>query len=230
MYIFTKCYFYTMRKQKKITKIDIISIFMDDVVRNNKIPKSIDKFIASHKINLTVFNDNFSSLKDIEKEIFQLFYQNTITALLQDEGYNSFDVRNKTLSFYYTLFENLNANRAYVQATFSIGKKGLKSIKKLSKFRKSFEHYISSLEIDRLNFNQEIIDKFQTNALKKSAWVQFLAILKFWLEDTSDAFEKTDIFIEKSINTSFDLLDTKVLKSMIDLGKFIFKEKKHFKF
>ena len=54
-------------------------------------------------------------------------------------------------------------------------------------------------------------------------------MLKFWLEDTSESFEKTDVFIEKSINTSFDLLDTKALKSMLDLGKFIFKEKKHFK-
>jgi hypothetical protein len=49
--------------------------------------------------------------------------------------------------------------------------------------------------------------------------------MKFWLEDTSSSFEKTDIFIEKSVNTSFDLLDIKPLKSIIDFGKFLFKEK-----
>jgi hypothetical protein len=49
--------------------------------------------------------------------------------------------------------------------------------------------------------------------------------MKFWLDDTSSSFEKTDIYIEKSVNTSFDIFNTKPLKSLIDFGKFIFKEK-----
>jgi len=49
--------------------------------------------------------------------------------------------------------------------------------------------------------------------------------MKFWLEDSSPSFEKTDIFIEKSVNTTFDILDIAPLKSVIDLGKFLFKEK-----
>ena len=49
--------------------------------------------------------------------------------------------------------------------------------------------------------------------------------LKFWLEDTSSSFEKTDIFIEKAVNTSFDLISVQPIKSIIDLGKFLFKEK-----
>ena len=39
------------------------------------------------------------------------------------------------------------------------------------------------------------------------------------------SFEKTDVFIEKSVNTSFDVLDVAPIKSLIDFGKFIFKEK-----
>jgi len=49
--------------------------------------------------------------------------------------------------------------------------------------------------------------------------------LQFWLNDSSVAFEKTDIFIEKSVNTSFDIMATTPLKSMIDFGKFLYKEK-----
>ena len=45
------------------------------------------------------------------------------------------------------------------------------------------------------------------------------------MDDTSSYFEKTDIFIEKSVNTSFDILNIVPLKSLIDFGKFIFKEK-----
>ena len=61
--------------------------------------------------------------------------------------------------------------------------------------------------------------------LKESAWMQMIMILKFWINDTSPSFEKTDIFIEKSVNTSFDVLNVTPLKSIIDFGKFLFKEK-----
>jgi hypothetical protein len=49
--------------------------------------------------------------------------------------------------------------------------------------------------------------------------------LKFWLDDDSAAFEKTDIYIEKSVKASFELLNVAPLDSLIDFGKFIFKEK-----
>ena len=52
-----------------------------------------------------------------------------------------------------------------------------------------------------------------------------MMIMKFWLDDTSPSFEKTDIFIEKSVHAGFDLIDIKPLKSVLDLGKFLFKEK-----
>jgi tetracycline repressor-like protein len=51
--------------------------------------------------------------------------------------------------------------------------------------------------------------------------------MKFWIDDTSPSFEKTDIYIEKSVQASFDLIDTTPLKSLIDFGKFLYKEKIH---
>ena len=40
-----------------------------------------------------------------------------------------------------------------------------------------------------------------------------------------EIIEKTDVLIEKSVNTVVSLLDTKPLESLIDLGKFLWKEK-----
>ncbi|GAW89492.1 hypothetical protein FPS14_contig00023-0020 [Flavobacterium psychrophilum] len=69
------------------------------------------------------------------------------------------------------------------------------------------------------------IAKITKPVFSEGAWIQFLFILKFWLDDTSKSFEKTDIIIEKSVNTVVDLLDTKPLESLFDLGKFLWKEK-----
>jgi hypothetical protein len=45
------------------------------------------------------------------------------------------------------------------------------------------------------------------------------------LDDTSPALEKTDIYIEKSIKATFELMNIAPIDSLIDFGKFIFKEK-----
>ena len=69
------------------------------------------------------------------------------------------------------------------------------------------------------------VSKITKPIFSEGAWIQFLFILKFWLDDTSKSFEKTDIIIEKSVNTVVDLLNTKPLESLFDLGKFLWKEK-----
>ncbi len=50
-------------------------------------------------------------------------------------------------------------------------------------------------------------------------------VLKFWIHDESSNFEKTDVFIEKSIKASFDIRQITPVKSVIDLAKFLWKEK-----
>lgn len=106
-------------------------------------------------------------------------------------------------------------------------KKNLKGIQALTELKKSFNTYIANLDIETLDIKDVKIEKIQTKAIQESAWVQLMLTLKFWLDDTSASFEKTDIFIEKSVNTSFDILNIAPIKSVIDFGKFLFKEKMH---
>ncbi len=45
------------------------------------------------------------------------------------------------------------------------------------------------------------------------------------MEDSSPSFEKTDMAIEKSVQTVFELFDNTPLDSVIDFGKFLWNEK-----
>ncbi len=101
----------------------------------------------------------------------------------------------------------------------------MKALGKLSELKHRFTQFISELDIEMIDVKQDKLKKFQDKTLEESAWIQLLVTIKFWLDDTSASFEKTDIFIEKSLNASFDLLNVQPLKSIIDLGKFLFKEK-----
>jgi len=216
-----------MAKKKNITTNDIISCYMDYVLEHNHEPKTIYAFAKANNFEEQKFYEFFSSFESIEKQIFKAFFDNTHAILEQNDDYMSFDARNKLLSFYFTFFENLTANRSYVVYILDKHKNSLKGLNLLSDLKHAFTNYIEHLGIELIEVKQEQIDKIQRRGLKESAWLQLLLTMKFWIDDTSPSFEKTDIFIEKSINTSFDILDVAPIKSIIDFGKFIFKEKIH---
>jgi len=216
-----------MVKKKKITPADIISNYMEYVLDHDKKPKSVYSFAKTKKFEEAAFYEHFGNFEALEQSIFKAFFDNTIAVLEKSDDYESFDARNKLLSFYYTFFEILTANRSYIVFAFEYKKDNLKKLRSLLTLKQCFINYINNLEITLLNVKQETIEKVQEKTLKESAWLQLLITMKFWLDDTSASFEKTDIFIEKAVNTSFDLIDVKPLKSVIDLGKFLFKEKMH---
>jgi len=214
-----------MTRKKANKNLDIISFYMDYILENNKKPNTVYQFAKAYDITEEDFYKHFASFKVLEASIFSAFFENTIQALLKSEDYKSFDARNKLLSFYYTFFENLTANRSYVLFVLQENKNSIKGLQMLSPLKHRFSEYIESLEIETLDIPQKQIQQIQNKALKESAWMQLLLTIKFWMEDTSASFEKTDVFIEKSVNTSFDILNITPLKSVVDLGKFLFKEK-----
>jgi hypothetical protein len=102
----------------------------------------------------------------------------------------------------------------------------LKNLKDLKLFRNDFKDFIKSIMQSNLEERSDKLSRVTEPVFSEGAWIQFLFILKFWMDDSSKGFEKTDVLIEKSVNTVVDLLDTKPLESLLDLGKFLWKEKK----
>ena len=214
-----------MLKKKNVSSSDIITLFMDYVVENNSKPTSVDSFAKYSDIDEKSFYQHFRSFKKIEKKIFKEIFESSLGILNENSDFLLFDNRNKVLSLYFTLFESLTLNREYVAIVLSGYENKLKALSKLSGMKKSYFSFLDLLELDSILLKIEGIESFQKNTFKKTAWIQMLFIIEFWLGDTSESFEKTDILIEKSINTSFDFLDTSFLNSFLDLSKFLYKEK-----
>ena len=97
---------------------------------------------------------------------------------------------------------------------------------------------MSDLKILRANFKAFATELIEEGNIEKpsylqhppkifseAAWVQLCFLLKFWVEDTSESFEKTDQAIEKSVQTAFDVFENTPLSTLIDFGKFLWKEK-----
>lgn len=212
-------------KKTIITRDKIVSMYMNYRLEKSDRPKSVYQFAKENGFDETLFYSFFGTLESVEKEIYKIFIEKTIDLIQKDPAYENYDMKDKMLSFYFTLFEMMSANRSYVLLTLKEHQNQLKNLIQLSSFRTEFKNYVSEIITDDVRIQYEKFQNIQEKAIKESAWIQFLMILKFWLEDESAAFEKTDIFIEKSVKAGFELMNITPIESVIDFGKFLFKEK-----
>lgn len=216
-----------MARKKNISQQDIYSFYMEYYLENGEAPKTVFQLAKLYNFNENQFYDFFGSLKAVEKSIFESFFDQTLKLLEKSEEYEAFNGRNKLLTFFYTFFEILTANRSYVLSVLERDQKSPRFIKTISTLKPKYLEFIKTLEIETLDLKNARFEKIMGRSLDESLWVQLVLCFKFWMDDESAGLEKTDIFIEKSINTGFDLLNVQPLKSVLDLGKFLYHEKSH---
>ncbi|WP_245800107.1 TetR family transcriptional regulator C-terminal domain-containing protein [Zobellia uliginosa] len=212
------------RKTNKITEDRIIELYMDYVLEHDAVPKSIYRFCKENKIAETDFYAFFGSVESLQKAIWGKFYAHTEALLDKNDEYESLSNKEKMLTFFFTFFELLTLNRSYVLLTLTEHRNALKNLAQLKDLRHLVKGFAIGL-IDEANAGKSSkITKYNPKIFSEGAWLQFLFVLKFWMDDSSSGFEKTDLAIEKSINTVFDIFDHTPLENIIDFGKFLYKE------
>lgn len=213
-----------MAGKKKLSHHLIIEKYSQYVLENEKQPKNVFSFMKEIGYKEADFYPFFNSFETIEAAIFVEFYQNTIQLLDKNEDYQNFDPKNKLLSFYFTFFEILTANRSLIMYLLKNQHNKLKLIKKLIPLKKKYAEYVESLAIQPMDLNFNNAEKIMQKSVQEISWSQLLFTLNYWMNDSSPSFEKTDVLIEKSITTGFEFLNSKPLENIIDLGKFLVKD------
>ncbi|WP_298312465.1 TetR family transcriptional regulator C-terminal domain-containing protein [uncultured Aquimarina sp.] len=213
------------KKKQTIDSHYIITKYMNFALEHDFYPKSVFKFCKESKIKEEEFYSFFGSLDSVNKRIWNTFFSTTIDAMNSNEEYDKLSSKDKMLTFFYTFFELLTLNRSYVLFALKYHEMPLKNMGQLKGLRKHIKDFAKELiEIDN-DDKMFRIAKNPVSVYSEGAWLQFLFLLKFWMDDESAGFEKTDIAIEKSVNTIFDLFDNTPLSSVLDFGKFLWKEK-----
>lgn len=214
----------TKARASKITDDKMIELYMDFVLEHETFPKSVFKFCKENKIKEDEFYSFFGSFEALQKGIWNKFHSNTLNLINKNKEYGSFSNKDKMLTYFYTFFELLTLNRSYILFTLDGNRKMLDKMGELKELRALIKEFTSEL-IEDGNADKTLkITKQSPKIFSEGAWVQFLFLLKFWMNDSSPEFEKTDLAIEKSVTTIFDVFDNTPLDSIIDLGKFLYKE------
>lgn len=205
-----------------VSRQQIIDLYMDYVLEQERLPKTVYRFCKDNNITEENFYKFFGSFDGLQKGIWEEFFDNTIMLMEKSPEYGAFSNREKLLTFYFTFFELLTANRSYVLFILT---EGLMKMDQLKGLRRKIKGYATALIKAG---NEEKASKILQQSeliFSEAAWVQFVFLLKFWKDDNSAGFESTDVAIEKSVNTVFDIFDNTPLERVVDLGKFLWKEK-----
>ncbi len=213
-------------KKKELTQQDVITAYMDYVLEHEKTPKSIFKFAKDNGMTEQEFYQFFGSFEGLRKEIWNTFFTMTMDVAHKNEDYEHFSNREKMLTFFYTFFELLTLNRSYVLFTLHNHQNMMDKMDQLKGLRRHVKDFAKDLISQRNETKSNILLERSETIYSEGAWVQMLFLIKFWMDDDSAGFEKTDMAIEKSVNTIFDVFDNTPLDAVLDFGKFLWKERK----
>ena len=213
-------------KNKTINSEKVLSDYGNYLLTYGERPKNIFVFAKENHFDEKEFYQFFSSFEHLEKEILKHFFQKSLELSLEIEGYEDMSAKERLLNLYFIFFENLTMNRSLV--LMILEKKNLSTLQKLHELKSEHQKFIKTLDFNDLEILEKAKDSiknFNEKSREEALWLHFLSIIEFWQKDESPSFEKTDLFIEKTIDTGFEFLNNEPLKKIIDLGKFLWKEK-----
>jgi len=214
-----------MSKKSNQIKEKIFNAYSSAVLEQEKEPKSVYLFCKELGISEAEFYQHFGSLNHVKGQIFCQFFDNALGLISKGKEFATQSPKEKLLSFYFTFFEVLMLNRSYVLFALDGASADLQKLSVLKELRSAFKGFVSGLIEEGNAVKQTRISKHPEALFSEGAWLQLLFLMKFWMEDDSPGFEKTDMAIEKSVRTVFDLFDKTPIDSIVDLGKFLWKEK-----
>lgn len=210
-----------MTKKKTPGADAIIAMFMTSVLENDSFPVSVYRFCKDHQLEEVNFYRHFGSLESLKQGVWTAFYNHTDKLLKKNKTYEGLNRKDQLLTFYYTFFELLGLNRSYILFALSEDKGGMKTMPQLLGLRSRFKEMVKGLVAEGNSERATRIGQMNPVFVAEGAWLQMLFLVRFWIRDDSPGFERTDMAIEKSVQTVFDVFDNTPVDSIIDLGKFL---------
>ena len=131
-----------MKKKKGISKNQLISFYINFVLENKMKPDSAYTFAKANNFEESKFYQFYGTLEALEEDILLEFFNNSVKVLDKSEDYLNYDSRNKLLSFYFTFFENLTANRSFILYLLGENKSKIAVLKQLKSLRKAFGAFL----------------------------------------------------------------------------------------
>lgn len=215
-----------MESKNLITQDKIFELYGDYILNHGERPKNVYRFAKDNEFEEKDFYDYFSGFEQIEKQMLVNLFDKSVELAWEVNSSDEITSKEKLLNVYFIFFENMTMNRSLV--LMILGNDKLHSAKISNQLKETHRNFVRTLDFndwEMIRKSKEDLKNLHEKAREEALWLHLVSAIEFWKKDTSPSFEKTDIFIEKTIDTGFELMDNEPLRKVVDLGKFLFKEK-----
>jgi AcrR family transcriptional regulator len=196
------------------------------VLEHGAQPASVFKFAKELKMKEEEFYTYYTSFEAIKSAIWVSIYDTTLETIESQEVFKEYSAREKFLSFLFTWIEELKKNRSYLLSLYSDKGQSFKSLPLDTKeFKEKFKDFASDIILEGKETQEIATRPFITEKYDEALWIQVAFVFRYWLDDRSPRFEKTDAAIEKSVNLAFDLMGKSALDTFLDFAKFLYQNK-----
>lgn len=202
------------------TKERLFIGFKDHVGRKGQLPSSVLELCEPLGLGERDFYNEFGSLEALESAFWEDLLSTTFAGVESGAEWERFVARQRMLAFLYAFLEKSLDVRTLLLFRFR-GLSPLSTPDLLRGMERRFKEWASSL-VESGFSSGELAERGRLAALYPSAlYLLFRAVIDFNVKDTSQRYERSDAFVEKSVNLAFDLMRTQAIDSAFDLLRFL---------
>jgi len=190
------------------------------VLENQRLPKQVqDLDSATSELS-------YGSLPNLVQELWQSYAEQTLQACATDPSFEQYTAREKMLAYCYTLLEVVRGDREMIKLQVRQIPDLLRN-GQYSGFKQEFRSFTDILTEEGVQRGEIQLRPFVSNLYPGIFWTAVIAIIGFWLNDTSEQTEQTDVAVEKIVHLVFDTIAPGAVDSAFDLAQFLIKQRFH---
>jgi hypothetical protein len=213
--------------QKKNHRSMISEAYMGNIRKDGHAPASVHRFCQDLGISEKDFYMAFPNLDSVEKHFWKAWIESIFTAVSAGKEWSSFSAKERYLAFLFAFTGEALEHRSLLEQRF--GKLTLLCRPtSLDSLKNSFKDFASDLIHHGMDQGEIAHRGALGNLYPEVLYIHWRSVLEYFLKDDSEGFERTDAFIEKTVEFAFDLLRTQAIDSAADLARFLLPQIAHF--
>ena len=198
----------------------ILDNYIAQLQKTGKAHISVHSLCLDLKIGEKEFYGEFPSLSAVEKHFWKEWIERIIDAVSSGKEWGAFSAKEQYLAFLFAFAGEALEHRSLLEQRFA-NLTLLCSPDTLDGLKSSFKDFASGI-IARGMESGEIAHRGPLgNVYPEVLYIHWRSVLEYFLKDESTRFERTDAFIEKTVELAFDLLRTQAVDSAADLIRFL---------
>lgn len=198
----------------------IVAAYIERLREHGEPPLAVFPLCKALNITEKEFFGEFPNLDAVEAAFWKENVERVIAAVESGEEWEGFAAKQRALTFFFAWFEHSLEIRSLVILRFGgLGK--FKNPGWLRGFNHAFRDFAKRTVAHGISTG-EIAERGKLTSLYPDAILTaFRTLIEFNVHDTSRGFERTDAYVEKSVQLAFELIRSQAIDSAFDLARFL---------